>query len=384
MSDHVTIASSPPRRPRRNPRALRGFLEVLWRQPLWAVPFALFFGLLNDSGRGWPTYVLSYELSLVFAYSIGLALWGVGCFVAPRLQADTAGSPESATLRIGMAYSAGALIASYVAAFVIHRTIVPGFLGSPHRVIESGLFTLLFCALFAGISYAQKFYRQAVERARAVETIRAELAQAELRALRAQVHPHFLFNTLNSIAALIRIDPAAAEDTTTRLADVFRYALRASDTSHASFADELGFVREVLAIEQTRFGERLRVVEQIAPGVEAIQVPTLLLQPLVENAVRHAIAARPEGGTLTIAAARDSDLLRITVRDDGPGIAPDAPPSGTGFGLHSVRERLRALGPPHAFTIGPATGGGTEAVVTLPIDVTAIPVPSRPSTGGCP
>ncbi len=369
--------------PRRKGSPLRRLFGVLWRQPLWAVPFAVFFGLLNDSGRGWPVYVMAYEVSLVFAYAIGLALWAVGCFLAPRIQAGAAGSAEGASLRLGAAYTVGAIVASYVAAYVIHRTLVPGFLGSPRAVIVDGLFTLLFCALFSGISFAQVFYRQAVERARAVETIRAELAQAELRALRAQVHPHFLFNTLNSIAALIRIDPAAAEDTTTRLADVFRYALRASDTSHAPFADELAFVREVLAIEHTRFGERLRVVEQIGPEVDAILVPTLLLQPLVENAVRHAIAVRPEGGTLTIAAARDVGLLRITVRDDGPGIAPDAPPSGTGFGLHSVRERLRALGPPHDFTIGRAAGGGTEAVVTLPVDPVAIPIRTRSSHGGC-
>src|SRR4029453_10009445 len=108
----------------------------------------------------------------------------------------------------------------------------------------------------------------------------------------------------------------------------------------ARLGEELAFVREYLAIERTRFTERLRVVEDIEPGLEGFGVPSLLLHPPVENAVRYAVSPRLEGGTIRLAARRDGDLLRLTVADDGPGLDANAKASGTGFGLHSVRERL--------------------------------------------
>ncbi len=346
---------------------LKGLLRIAWRQPLWAIPFALFFGLLNESGRGPIIYLLSYKVALVFAYSIGLGLWCVRYFIAPRIVCDEPDLSATRAFRLVSTYLAVAVIASYVAAYVIHLTIVPGFLGSARAVLISGLFTLLFASLFSGVNVAIVFYRQAVERARAVETMRAELASAELRALRAQINPHFLFNTLNSIAALIRIDPAAAEATTTQLADVFRYTLRASDSTHTRLGDELEFLREYLAIERTRFSERLRVTESVEPGLEDLAVPGLLLQPLVENAVRYAVSPRTEGGTVQIGARRDGERLLLTVADDGPGISEQGSASGSGFGLHSVRERLRAAGPPHELRIRTGPGRGTEIEIILPV-----------------
>jgi sensor histidine kinase YesM len=333
-------------------------------QPLWAIPFALFFGTLYGPGT-LGGYWMAYKMSLVFAYSIGVAIWVIASFVMPRLEAQ--GSGPSLGIQIGLCFVVAAILGSYVAAFIIHFTLFPGFMGSWRSVVISGLFALLFSLLFAGFNYAIVFYRMAVERAKAAEQARAELAQAELRALRAQINPHFLFNTLNSIASLIATQPRAAEETTTRLAEVFRYALQASDRDQAPLARELEFVRSLLAIERTRFGDRLRVEESIEPGLEAASVPTLLLQPLVENAVRHGVSDRPGGGTVRIAARREGDRLVLEVADDGPGIDDSAAPSGTGFGLHSVRERLRAAGPPHALEIDSAPGRGTRVRVLLPL-----------------
>jgi LytS/YehU family sensor histidine kinase len=266
----------------------------------------------------------------------------------------------------GIVYGSAALIGSYLAIGITQLFVLPGFLGGARDLLVSGMFALLFTLLFGGFSYAAAFYRVAVERAGAAELARAELAQAELRALRAQIHPHFLFNTLNTIAALIAEQPRAAEDTTTRLAEAFRYVLRASEHEHQRLGDELGFVRAYLEIERARFGPRLRLTESIAPGLDDLPVPTLLLQPLVENAVRHAVASRERGATIGLKARREGDRLVLEVSDDGPGMNRAPPSSGAGFGLHSVGERLRAAGPPHALEIDSAPGGGTTVRVTLP------------------
>ena len=361
MTSAIETSACPPRPTPARP--LRALLQTALLQPLWALPFAVFFGTIY--GARWRDYLQCYWLSLTFAYCIGLGMWACRYFVLPRLRRDEALPNRRGIWISGVCIGASCLVASYVAAFIIHLFILPGFLGSLRAVAISGMFTLLFTFLFGGISYAVIFYRQAVERAGAVEKIRRELAEAELRALRAQIHPHFLFNTLNSIAALIHEDPNAAEDTLTRLADVFRYALKASDHEHAQLAEELGFLRSYLEIERTRLGARLRVREDIAPGLEAVPIPSLLLQPLVENAVKHGIAPRVEGGTLSLTARREGDMLVLEVGDDGPG-GWDGSASENGFGLRSVRERLKLAGPPHALDVISGRGAGTRVRVTLP------------------
>ena len=354
-------------RPPRQPRTpLQALLRLLWQQALWAIPFAIFFGTIYGS-NGLRSYVRAYWISLVFAYTVGIALWALESFVLPRFGRPAYQGGTRSIWSEGVGYTVTVLLASYAAAIVVHFTFLPGFLGSPRAVAISGMFALLFAVLFGGIAYAILFYRQAVERARAVEQLRAELAQAELRALRAQINPHYLFNTLNAIAALIATDPPAAEDLTTRLADVFRYALKGSEREHAPFGEELEFLRTTLTIERARFGARLKVEEAIEPGLESLAVPSLLLQPLVENAVRHGIGARIEGGTVRIAARRNGDTLVIAIEDDGPGLDGSSPRSGAGFGLHSVQERLRAAGPPHAIAISSTPGRGTRVQVTLPV-----------------
>ncbi len=353
---------------------LADLLLTLLRQPLWALPFAFFFGTIF--GARWRTYVQAYQVSLVFSLTIGLALWAVKHFLEPRLVRWMPRGRDLG-LRIGTAYTLSALAASYIAAYLIHFTVMPGFMGSPRSVLIATLYTLLFVALFGGINFAIAFYRVAMEQSRAIERQRGELARAELRALRARIHPHFLFNTLNTITALIAESPRDAEDTTTRLADLFRYTLAASEREHQRFADELAFLRDYLAIERTRFGDRLRLREEVASGLEAVPVPSLLLQPLVENAVRHGIAPRVAGGTIVLAARRHGETLEIDVIDDGPGLSAVPDPDGGGFGLHSVRERLRLAGPPHALHVDSVPGQGTRVRVVLPLTL-----PSTPASGG--
>lgn len=352
-------------RTRRPYTPLRGFLKMLWRQPLWAIPFALFFGTVY--GAQPRSYLEAFKVSLVFSWCIGLALWAVRSFVEPRIRCGVSATRASNSIRMMVAYTTAAIAGSYAAAGLIHFTLEPGFLGSPRAWAVSGMYSLVFTGLFGGISSAIVFYREAVEKARAVEQVRRELAEAELRALRAQIHPHFLFNTLNSIASLIASDPRAAEDTTTRLADLFRYTLTASEREHVRLADELEFLRNYLEIERTRFGDRLAVEEEIEPGLEATPVPALLLQPVVENAVRYAVSDRSEGARVRMSARRDGATLVLEVSDNGPGMDGAAASTGTGFGLHSVRERLRLAGPPNAIEIESTPGRGTRVRLTLPL-----------------
>jgi len=366
----VTPRLSKPRNP------WKGLLAVIWRQPLWAIPFALFFGTLY--GASWISYVYAMRVSLVFSFAIGLTMWAIRHFVEPRLEASTL--PEDVRgPRIGLAYTIGALLSSWIAAVIVHFTVMPGFLGSARAIAISGMFSLLFVALFSGIHAAIAFYRQSVERARAVEQTRRQLAEAELRALRAQIHPHFLFNTLNSIAALISTRPAEAEDVTTRLAELFRYTLQASEREYSPLGDELDFVRNYLEVERARFGDRLRLRESIEPGIVSIPVPSLLLQPLVENAVHHAVSASERGAVIELVVRRDQGRLLLEVADDGPGIDQAPASEGTGFGLHSVRERLRVLGPPHEIQIESAPGRGTRVRVHVPLEDRR---PSHGTTGG--
>ena len=347
------------------PSVGRALIDTLWMSPLWAIPFALFFGTIF--GPGLKAYWITYKMSLVFAFLIRLALVAVRWAIVPALRRRLRRSDPLPVAIEAPVYAVCCMIASYLAAGIIHRFVLPGFLGSPRAIVTSGAYTLLFTATFSGIAYAHKFYRESLARARAIESIRAELAEAELRALRAQVQPHFLFNTLNTIAALIRENPAEAEETVTRLADVFRYSLRASENPDVRLADELAFVRAYLDIERTRFGARLRVVEDLGPGLEGARVPSLLLQPLVENAVRYAVSPRSEGGAITLTARGANGLLIIDIADDGPGIDAEAAPAGLGFGLHSVRERLEGLGAPHTFVIDSSRTSGTRIRLTLPL-----------------
>ncbi len=370
MTRSRSAATPPVELEERRVPLLRRFWNTLWQQPLWAIPFALFFGLLY--GGSPRSFLISFKISLVYAYCIRVSLELLEAFVLPAIQRSR--PDRRLPLWVGIAaYTVTAILGSYIAALIVQ----PNMYGSARSMLINGAYALIFSTLFGGIAYAIHFYRESKLRARAIETMRVELAQAELRALRAQLQPHFLFNTLNAIASLIPSNPRAAEEMTTRLAEVFRYALRASERETAPLGEELEFLRAYLDIERVRFGDRLTVIEHIEPGLDAVHVPSLLLQPVVENAVRHAVAPRPEGGRITIEARREGERLVLTVADDGPGFDPAAPtaPNGEGFGLHSVRERLRAAGLPDALSLTTSPGHGVHVAVSLPRDGIA---PSSP------
>ena len=198
------------------------------------------------------------------------------------------------------------------------------------------------------------------------ERLKRLLTEAELKALRTQVDPHFLFNTLNTIADLITTQPQQAERMTERLAECFRYALAKHSRDLSTLDEELGFARQYLEIEQVRFGDRLRVQLSRGDALGNEAVPSLLLQPLLENAIRHGLAPVREGGCVTVSAHREGDRLRLSVEDDGVGMRPNSP---DGIGLRNVQERLRSLYAQAAeFLIGARPGGrGTMVTIVIPL-----------------
>jgi two-component system LytT family sensor kinase len=199
------------------------------------------------------------------------------------------------------------------------------------------------------------------------ERLRRLATEAELKALRTQVDPHFLFNTLNTIADLVSSNPLQAEQMIERLAECFRYALARHSHDFSTLDEELEFARHYLGIEQVRFGERLRVrlSRGDAPGGEAL--PSLLLQPLLENAIRHGLASIREGGCISVIAKLEGKYLRLQVDDDGAGLRAGFGESH-GVGLQNVRDRLQALyGGAASLQIGGRPGErGTSVIILVP------------------
>jgi sensor histidine kinase YesM len=203
------------------------------------------------------------------------------------------------------------------------------------------LMTYLF---FVGLAHALAYQRESEARALNSAQLETSLVEAQLQALQRQVHPHFLFNTLNTISGLMRSNVGAADRMIAQLGDLLRMTLHTSGTQVQSVKDELDVLQKYLEIEQTRFGSRLSIDMQIDPDTLDAQVPTLLLQPLVENAVRHGIAPNARPGWIAIHAKRATSRLVVDIRDSGDGLPPDRLMAlNRGVGLNNTRARLQHL-----------------------------------------
>jgi signal transduction histidine kinase len=218
---------------------------------------------------------------------------------------------------------------------------------------------------------------EAREREAQASRLNAQLAEAKLQALRMQLDPHFLFNSLNGVTVLLRdgeITIAAAM--LEMLSDVLRQVLRSDRTHEVPLSEEIQLTERYLAIESMRFSDRLRPTFDVDPALTGVPVPGLLLQPLVENAVRHGIAKRTNAGMLLIRGRRDGSNLVLTVEDDGEGLSPNE--MREGVGLRNIRERLATLyGHRASVVLTPRAGGGTVATVMLPCAPTSAASPAH-------
>ena len=350
----------------------------------WATARGLVFWLLANSVAGGmvgvaialfsqePGAMLRFvPTGILFANAIGFAAGFSARFVLPRY------SGMSSWIRLPLA------IATLLAGGAFGSALV--IFWNPLAALYQGRLLLLLIvvdsiiAVIVGlIVYNYERLRDQIEQSYAAiarnrvreERLRELAARSELKALKAQINPHFLFNALNSISALISSDPEAAQKTLERLAGIFRGTLLASDKSSVLFRKEMELVEAYLDVERARFGKRLKVEESIEPGARDVMVPPLILQPVVENAVRHGISPTVEGGTVRIEARIEDDKLHIVVQDDGKGtglIELEQMLAG-GYGLRNVRDRLvTRFGAGEWFKFESSRETGTRVELRLPL-----------------
>ncbi len=225
-----------------------------------------------------------------------------------------------------------------------------------------------------GICYALEYYRKYREREILATRLEAQLAQAQLDSLRMQLHPHFLFNTLNSIAGLVRDNRNhAAVSMLVGLSDLLRHTLEHSNRHEVELREELNFIKLYLSIQEMRFSDRLRLEFDIEPATAKAMVPNLILQPLTENALRHGIGRSAASGVVGISSAIEDGNLRLTVYDNGAGLPDDWQLKGSaGIGLANTAARLQQLyDNNHQFDIRNRNGGGVEVVVVMPFRISS-------------
>jgi two-component system LytT family sensor kinase len=221
------------------------------------------------------------------------------------------------------------------------------------------------------IHQAIRYYRKFRERELQTSQLEARLAQSRLQVLKMQLHPHFLFNTLNAISELVHRDPEAADRMLTDLSDLLRMSFENLEMQEVPLEKELEFLRKYLEIEQMRFHDRLVVDLDIAEATLEASVPNMILQPIVENAIKHGISPRAEGGRIAISAERSNGSLSITVEDDGLGISGNMQDIREGVGISNTRKRLRHLyGDQQQFDLSASNSGGVMVRIDMPFRVT--------------
>ncbi|HET7425745.1 MAG TPA: histidine kinase [Gemmatimonadales bacterium] len=326
--------------------------------PAWLL-LALFFAALYDGLTPSRALLKGAALATVTGLSL-VALWWASGWLP---------WPTRVTLATYLAHVALAL--GYGVVWTVLDLAQGSLLAGESRFRFFSLALVLYGSaiyvLAMGVFYAIRAHQRIAAQELAAARLERVATEARLDALRARLNPHFLYNALHALGALVRHDPAGAERAVERLGAILRYVLD-RDEAGVTLGTEWRFVEDYLAIEQLRLGDRLRIHADL--DVEALEclVPPISVQPLVENAIRHGIAPRVEGGCVGVRASVAGDYLRIVVTDDGPGAA-SSPATSRGLGLRAVRERAqawRADGLSGGLEIATAPGRGFTATLTLP------------------
>lgn len=328
----------------------------------------------------WPVSMTWVEAALVAIPMVGLwlALVPVVVLLVRRYPLDVEGRLPAVHLLLhvvlSFAVSLVALLLLDLSDRLLHWTTligVPGYLVTNvgKTVVHLHLGVGLYWVVLA-LEHALRYWERYRDRELEASRLETQLVSAQLRALRMQLNPHFLFNTLNSVAVLTRRDPEGAEEMLHRLAGLLHATLEHGDRDRVSLAEELELLERYLRIEETRFHDRLEVLRDVDEEALSAEVPFLVLQPLVENALRHGIGPRREGGRLELSIRRRGDRLAVRVADDGVGLPDGWDETRWGVGLTNTALRLeRSYGDDHTFQVRERPGGGTEVEMNLPFEV---------------
>jgi signal transduction histidine kinase len=317
------------------------------------------------------------DVDLPTALALQSITWGLWLALLPiiiRLAArhPLGGRPTAAWLARSVGEGIGFVflhtLLSSTARWTLGLTVSPTLSGAIENTVIAGFASnvLRYSAIFA--AWQAVLYHDAVrDRERRAARLEVDLARTRLANVEAAVRPHFLFNTLNAIAALVREDPPAAERAIGDLSDLLRASLNADPARQVRLDDELALTARYLDLERVRFQDRLRVVVDVSEEARCAMVPQLLLQPLVENAVRHGLSPLEDGGSIVVSAARRDGMLHVSVTDDGVGLGALPRTAGAGIGLGGLRARLAHLyGRHHRLDCTPATPRGTIVRVEIP------------------
>lgn len=357
-------------------RPLHGAIWFLLLFALYTVIAALFAAERKVSYLGAPN-----APSWSHSFSLSVAPWAAWLILTPLVVYLARAYPlEGGKLKRSLLVHVGAAIAiaplqAYLNTLIAvaisilkegYRTTWQELLSlSPLFIAARSFRNPLIYAIIVGITFTTDYRRKLRERELRAAQLEGQLAKARLLALESQLRPHFLFNTLNAVTALMRQDPLAAENMLVRLADLFRLTVKGGDSQEVPLQEELELLEAYLDIERIRFSDRLKIVREIDPLVLNEAVPRLLLQPLAENAVRHGLTPKQGEGTLWVRATHAGDALELTVCDDGVGLR--GAESGDGIGLGNTRARLKTLyGDAGVLEIRERDGGGVTTIVRLP------------------
>ncbi|MGH7516450.1 MAG: sensor histidine kinase [Gemmatimonadales bacterium] len=331
------------------------FLHALWWSVAEWYTWVLLTPFVVRAARRYRPAVGTLVRSLVTLTAVGVLVATAQItleYLADHVAVFVSGDPS---LTVGVWLSGGARGAALDLGYFVPRKI--GF-----------SFVTYWAVVVAAMAF--EYYRLFRERAVHAAGLEAALASAQLRALQAQLQPHFLFNTLNTIASLIAEDPRAAEEVVESLSDLLRAALHEAGRPEIALARELELLDQYLAIQETRFRGRLRVRRVLDPEASRAAVPPMVLQPLAENAIRHGTALRGAGGTLTVRTTRVAEMVELVIEDDGPGFDAAGGAPRTGVGIANTRARLERLyGAAGQLEVDNRPGGGAFARVRLPFRV---------------
>jgi signal transduction histidine kinase len=370
-------------------------LNVVWRGRQWTLLGVVLggwtvIGLLSFGAAAIPADQdpspipwerrLLLQLGTVWIWA-GLAPAAVALTrrISPSTQAPVRALAVHATVGSGFV-ATSALLEELLARGLGVASSIQVLRGPMGQRVQSALLAYL---VIAAVAETARWRAAARSRQLHVSELEVRLAKTELNALKMQLHPHFLFNALNTVAELVHSDPDAADQVILRLGGLLRLSLDHAGHQVAPLRQELEFLRAYLDVEQARFQDKLEVVWDIAPDTLDAGVPTLLWQPVLENAIRHGLAPMAGGGRIVVRSSREGDALLLEIRDSGRGLPDSGKRLREGVGLPNVRARLAQLyGSQARVALEAAPGGGTIASVRLPLTVcfaphTPPPLPAR-------